>query len=1192
MTHLVQFYWDKTWDGDKEASDFRVAAWSTGMQTNEASSWQGLANLGSSQRKDLGKLTHGYSLQEAKGSYLLIHSRPGEKILRGYVYPTYRYLIIPSTVIHNLSGNLQPLFALLDKQPHPEIFQRGGKELPSIELRDIHALTRDHEIAALEMLYKTLTNSDSIMQLLTALITGKGVALVEAPTDPTWRWNFCQAIMLILPAMFRYTVTFATEVFESDNCSAQLKFLYDDPNVKRSSTDLTFSLKKQQITSIPLSPHPYAQWLAAYWTKGAFWLVEMLCSEVVTETLTQQTNKPMADALTALADELVLQQKVDVGSITTADLPQLERWLREKLNLTPLYPDLTKRLQNNLQKLTQLGFGLTMYNVLETWLKQAPQPQAWYPTLAEIALATMRLGQSEPQILQFVQRLNNTTHYFPPSFWTDCLALLQPMYPKSADLSLVWLNLTLDYKPLPDNWWQLGRTWPTALQNVINALEQPQRKVPPKTLLTAYQSISVKHQPAFWWQLLRLVQQQRSLTLIDQSVITELTRLVQTQTDQVRVVVRWLDEQRGNLESTLLLELAALHVTLKELEAARLIWRKVHQEKILIPSLVQQLQHVCQNYTQPAPLWATLKQESFTSRVMESIYLGLLNNPQSLALHHEIYQRAMSQVWAYTGWFERAELLNRLAQTPIRTKMLIELYQYAYQAPAEELKEMNQYTKPHQGLSQEAAYIEVFAMLSQALGSQDLTKVEPQLNQVVRFLGQLQQSKIDWARCEPEIMKQLREFNAPQLAKFHQSCLELAAILEPSSFPLRSTAGQRITPETTFTALQKVTKAMRKETLVTPSHFQSSSPTDHEQSTAFDPFIPLILSLIALVVIMLIGFGSPFLAEKLGFIITASFSDFSATITLLALVALIGKSLWSLIFHSDDWVNALLQIGLALFLIVFSILGWLLASQSLPWLISGLGLAGLLYVVVKPFLPIPHKQSSGLDVAAMFGLGLLFTCSLGTVAVVNVTASVSSTATPGVTSPTTPETPKITIADKPTVTVTPTSYSPEPLVIPTDTPIPPPTPTFTPSSTPIPKTESTITPPANSLSNLPVESVPSQITLAAYTVIYTETNATLPFLTIERNISVTATESVSGWQKVEFEGWVYQKDGDILTEEIMETKKIRIIKSVLLTQDPDNIQIGNIMPGNEFPKKAETDEARCNMFVKCYQIQITGYITK
>ncbi len=763
---LHQFYYGKWWEGNQERSDFIVTACSAGLQDREARQLYIRANLGSDNRvSDLGGLKHAYGLLKADDdTYLLLHVRPGPIKARGHVYPDYRCIVIPRPVIVKLAGNLKLLLeggedGLLDNDAHLPKLSPGLRELPKLQLEEpIQSLPAQRESELLQFLDKEFENSCHLVPLLSALITGKPVAIVDAPSDPnSWRWDLSQAIMFTLPPIFRHHLTFATEVFDSTACLALLKFLYKDPRVRSGKEDIRFSWKHKTFRPEP-SPHSYAEFIDKYWSKGPLWLAELINSEHISALADLCKNKSLADALSVLADKMELTQKINEKTVKEEDLPLLERAIGMELKLAGQAPTLVNGLQKTMLQLTEQGFGYEMYKLLWNWLRQSAY--IWGKnTLQQIVFTHLKHPshfETEGNLLDFINNVRDSSNYFEPQFWTQFITALQPASQQYASVTVRLISLSLDY----DLDYKLilidksDRKWPSELEPIVNQFLNPScRYVSSSGALVTASRILPRHQDQFFIILSELTILQDCLHLIDKDALQHLGLLINDDRYQHRVftIVNELYDQLESLDSQVLLDLAKLCVAQAE------------QDK------------------------------HFWSAIMREVYLGILNRsdlPVTDDLKGICWQVTSDVLKMQASWPEKAAILAEMASSytlqteqELRQQMIEAINDHAREniSSLEELRNMNDAFDQYPPLQNESR-LRILMMLGEALGSQKLADFEQKLT--ITMLANLKRiDLLNWAHIEQEVLKQVQDFLPEAQENFRRNCLELASLIAPGQSP-------------------------------------------------------------------------------------------------------------------------------------------------------------------------------------------------------------------------------------------------------------------------------------------------------------------------------------------------------------------------------------------------------------------------
>lgn len=232
---LEHFYQGKLYQDGVPAGDFRVTRWSPGLTEGDAEVLFGRVSVGSYNNvASVEALRHGYALIDLPPNrLLLLHGVRSPLRSRGHFYPEYHVVVLPRPVWEQTLGNLGGLVDLLAAEEQMPAFSAPGPILPLIEWTPPAPLTdAERDARARPFIGSAMCNT-----ILSAVTKWRTVSVLHAPGSAE-RLRLVQAVLTLLPRAERSALTFATEVFDPTTCAAQLKFLFADPLLQPSPTDV------------------------------------------------------------------------------------------------------------------------------------------------------------------------------------------------------------------------------------------------------------------------------------------------------------------------------------------------------------------------------------------------------------------------------------------------------------------------------------------------------------------------------------------------------------------------------------------------------------------------------------------------------------------------------------------------------------------------------------------------------------------------------------------------------------------------------------------------------------------------------------------------------------------------------------------------------------------------------------------
>lgn len=249
--------------------DFGIIAHSIGLTVQDAQNIFSKVYLGFHGRVNLisleGIIGIAYSPTDIQGQnsfYIVFFAYQNIIKDRGHIYPEYHCVIIPPQILEENQGNLENIFEHIGKWERDYI----GVTFSKRTMLDHYLLYQPFPYSiekCVECLNRGKQNLPvfsrpaAVLELLDALLMGKSLAIFNAPPDIHIRLKFVQYLMLHLPSNYRHSLTFATEVFDGEECSVMIKFLHTGEYVRHGVNDLT--LEWTEPLSEKSLQHPYTK---------------------------------------------------------------------------------------------------------------------------------------------------------------------------------------------------------------------------------------------------------------------------------------------------------------------------------------------------------------------------------------------------------------------------------------------------------------------------------------------------------------------------------------------------------------------------------------------------------------------------------------------------------------------------------------------------------------------------------------------------------------------------------------------------------------------------------------------------------------------------------------------------------------------------------------------------------------------
>lgn len=512
--------------------DFNIIAWSpSSLNPDNLEHLFMQANFGSYNAvSNLESLRHGYGLFRCdEETYVLTHVRPGSVKDRGHLIPYYHCILIPSDLLIDLAGNLRPLINLLGNEPHPPTFRRNSPSPEKVRLEDFRPLSAWEKEQALAIVYESFRDQVELFgQLLTALLQQQSVAIINAPTDPTWRLEFIQALWLTLPPAVCDHITFATEVFESDKCTALVKFLYNDYYARGGNNDVHLFWGSDRLNR-NISPHPYAEFLVSNWDHGPIWLVDNMPQWSEQFAAITANTQVVSEAMAILGYRLQLLQQIEQGIVKPKELvevirtdPTLTDSQIRDFSLSLLYiavergqlelmdvviergvvSNLADDLDREMIRLSKQGFGERVYKLLQRWLQKPANSgidlDYWNEVVQEVRIIHVNYlidQNTEQSILASISTIRSMAESLKQEVLSDFIIKLSPVSGTYAKVALEYFSLVVcyDYESLlnllKDR--EARQKWPSQLRTVATYISGPNfSQAPnPRALVQAAQAL-------------------------------------------------------------------------------------------------------------------------------------------------------------------------------------------------------------------------------------------------------------------------------------------------------------------------------------------------------------------------------------------------------------------------------------------------------------------------------------------------------------------------------------------------------------------------------------------------------------------------------------------------------------------------------------------------------------------------------
>lgn len=320
---LPHFYRGKLIDRGQILGDFRITAVTAGLELATAERYfQSAAYLGSHATIDMSDFREGYSvIPTMDQQWILIGQvRRSSITSRGHAYPDYHCALIPMDQATSIGFNFSQIFAKLAQQPSyivPEV----RTDLPFMEF-EAADFSVDEAQNYLQFLGSDPLIPDNlpIFEMLTLLLEQRPLSIINAPPNQATRLGIAHCLMVLLPPVLRYLVSFATEVFAPEDCKALLKFIHPQAITTEKRTEITLDWP-QGIVSQQIALHPYALFLSSQWRNGITSVIETV------RDLTKGGMTSNVNDLISVVQKYTLRRKIVSKS---ASLSEIVRFINSR----------------------------------------------------------------------------------------------------------------------------------------------------------------------------------------------------------------------------------------------------------------------------------------------------------------------------------------------------------------------------------------------------------------------------------------------------------------------------------------------------------------------------------------------------------------------------------------------------------------------------------------------------------------------------------------------------------------------------------------------------------------------------------------------------------------------------------------------------------------------------------------------
>jgi hypothetical protein len=386
------------------------------------------------------------------------------------------YVLIPAPIANGLGGNL----SILENYAKLLIPLEQRAELPLIPFEPFSPPSvqkQTEDLSALVTVCKA--NLRTVGGLLSTIVQGMGLIIINAPRDITARLNFIQGLLTFLPAPVRMTITFSTHVGDPAQTKTQIKFMNSAVNIEKHAI---FDWETGKLQNAP-SEDPYTKFIISQLRLDSSLVIEETEKLARTAVWRSMRRETMANALKWASERAKLDRLVTQGM--PADRGKVAGVLREDPTLpdelrisyakhlvamslaindstntdiiptiSVQYPDVANAVYDQMWNAASTDKAGDVYRLAEDWISQAPMGvdvSRWRPLLSMAAMAQVNAllaGPAEP-LVEFLRQLNEA----PPSLQLEgvvaqIIGLVRKRSYNSPEIAQMVLQLGITYLPL------------------------------------------------------------------------------------------------------------------------------------------------------------------------------------------------------------------------------------------------------------------------------------------------------------------------------------------------------------------------------------------------------------------------------------------------------------------------------------------------------------------------------------------------------------------------------------------------------------------------------------------------------------------------------------------------------------------------------------------------------------------------
>lgn len=351
--------------------------------------------------------------------------------------PQLLYIPLETALIRQLGGNLMPFMALAHN-PMP-LFSEIRHNLAPFNLDDPHPLEKHEQVENIQdLLLYCQDNMKMIDGILTALVEGKNIAILNAPLSLDQRIKFVEGFVTLLPPPARGIITFATHSTKADQSTAQIKFMGD---TAAPPDHVVFDWGANTLTPANLKRHDYARFIVSQLRLDPEQAVEHTERLARTASWRAIRKDNLATALHWVSRRAKVDSAVQANQPadreTVADILRSDPTLTDDLRVvyskhlvsfslalhewktTDTIPaiaaghrDVAEGVSLQLREMINQGHALEVYELIEHWLLDIPDSHSLpWQNLLHLAAVThiqkLIASKNAPELVKFLYRLCN-----------------------------------------------------------------------------------------------------------------------------------------------------------------------------------------------------------------------------------------------------------------------------------------------------------------------------------------------------------------------------------------------------------------------------------------------------------------------------------------------------------------------------------------------------------------------------------------------------------------------------------------------------------------------------------------------------------------------------------------------------------------------------------------------------------------